>query len=250
MKRKIYLSVCLVLLIFSLCFSLTSCKTSDTDTAHPSAPDTPSSNKDGSTDIEDKTPEDTQPLDHYHLYELMILEPPSCGVEGRQAYICLICGVQQLESIIPALAHDYEYSSLLSSNATCTEDGKKVYYCTKCGITQEETFEATGHTWRVKTTCDSNTNELVFTPYCSKCSLVAIHEFRYKINDVCKLIEINNQFSEYGGHRTVNGIIVEYYHQAPYYRVYCDSTYLLIVRSDKPISYYKDEWYRECTVVL
>ena len=169
--------------------------------------------------------------DHDHIYELMVIEPPSCGVAGRQAYICIICGKRQYETIVAALPHNYKRSDALSSFPTCTTDGAEVYRCITCGCAQTEILEAIGHRWRTKINCDSNTNELIITPYCTVCQFVSSNEYRYKINDAEKLIYKNGQIAEYGGHRSSGGVIVEYYQKAPYYGVFCNDTYLLIVRN-------------------
>ena len=99
---------------------------------------------------------------------------------------------------------------------------------------------AKGHQWRTKSTCDSNTNELIVTPYCTFCQFVSPYAYRYKIDDVQELFNKNGQFSDLGGYMSSGGVIVEYYPAAPYYRVYCTDTYLLIVRSTSSIPNYSE----------
>ena len=215
MKKRSLSVLVILMLLSSLCF--TACDESETD--HDN------------NEIETSSGMNTQVLDHYHLYELMVIVQPSCGVEGRQAYVCAICGNQQHETSIAALPHNYKRSDALSAYPTCTTAGEEVYRCITCGCTQAEVLEAIGHRWRTKITCDSNTNELIITPYCTVCPFVSTSEYRYKINDAKKLIHQKGQIAEYGGHCSSNGIITEYYQRAPYYAVFCSDTYLLIVRN-------------------
>lgn len=259
MKRRAALLFGLFLLIFSVCLVITSCGASE---KNPNA-ESNKSEAPSSADVEtgDADSMDTQVLDHYHLYELMVLVHPSCGVEGKQAYVCVICGKQQHETSIAALPHNYKHSDILSAQPTCSTDGKNVEYCSTCGCTQEEVLTAKGHSWSPQASCDSNTNELVVTPYCTRCKLWSTYEYRYKVNDVKKLSKKGSLFGELDyimgyGDSSTNML------KAPYYGVYCHSTYLLIVRStksigsyqpsssilnDSPLNYYKAQG---CTVLL
>lgn len=231
MRRKIIIRFGLFLLVFSLIFTMASCDLDDSKAGTPDNDD----NDDFLVEADIDT--DIQMPDHYHLYELMIITPPSCGVEGVQAYMCVICGMLQHQSSIAALPHNYKRSDILSAYPTCTTSGKEVYYCSTCGCTQEEIQKAKGHKWRTKITTDSNTNEIIITPYCTVCQFSSTSEYRYKIDGVKKLIYKNGQIAEYGGHKFSGDIIIEYYLQAPYYAVYCSDRYLLIVRNAERLSW-------------
>lgn len=178
---------------------------------------------------------------HDHVYFLVITVAPSCGVEGKQAYVCDICGKKQCETSIDALQHNYKYSSELSIAPTCTTSGKKVEHCYNCGQNKEELWAATGHEWHTKSSCDSTTNELVITPYCTRCPLVSQNTYRYKVNDVTKLTSgSHNIFGEldYTIHGDKGNATIL---KAPYYAVYCNATYLLIARSAKSIAGYEPD---------
>lgn len=223
-------------IIFTLCLIVASCQSFDgLETTAPSDGDTispPVETTKGNMDIQD----------HDHIYELRVVVPPSCGIEGRQAYVCVICGKQQYPTSVEALPHNYNRSDTLSTWPTCTTAGASVYRCSTCGYTQAEVLEAIGHRWRTKITCDSNTNEIIITPYCSVCQFVSANGYRYKIDDVEKLIDVDGQFAEYGGHSSSGGIIIKYYQRAPYYRVFCSDTYLLIVRNTESFMLYDGFW--------
>lgn len=223
MKRRRVILFGLLLLTFSICLLVVSCVGSDAESHKANAPD--------SDDADDNNSMDILVPDHDHIYELTVLVPPSCGVEGIQAYVCVICGKLQHQTSVEALPHNYKRSDILSAWPTCTTAGKSVYCCGTCGCTQSEVLEAIGHRWRTKITCDSNTNELIITPYCTVCQFVSSNGYRYKINDVEKLIDINGQFAECGGYSSSGGVIIKYYQNAPYYRVFCTDTNLLIVRN-------------------
>lgn len=239
MKRIIVILFGILLLIFSLClvmscgsneehFALDGLKTTESKYVTASNSET---EKELIVETEANTSMDIVVLDHDHIYELNVLVPPSCGVEGIQAYACVICGKQQYVTSIAALPHSYKRSDTLSTYPTCTTDGKEVYRCGTCGCTQEEVLKAIGHRWRTKITCDSDTNEIIITPYCTVCGFVSTSEYRYKINDAEKLIHQKSQIAEYGGHCSSGDTIIEYYLRAPYYAVFCSDTYLLIVRN-------------------
>ena len=272
MKRKNTFRFVLFLLATMLIFVIVSCDDGSIDASQnqPSIGDT--TNK---TDITDEYDEPnnsdkkdnattTQQPDHDHIYEIIVLVEPSCGVEGKQVYECVICGKQQHElSISPlAPAHNYRYSSELSIAPTCTGVGKKVEHCYTCGQTKEDIWAATGHKWYITIDCDSVTNELVITPYCTKCPLVSQHEYRYKVNDVSKLTPGTlNVFGDLGV-TIIGGMGNATSLKAPYYAVYCNAEYLLIVRSSNsiagyvpdgaviggnPLDYYKK---RGCTILF
>lgn len=234
MKRRIIILFGLLLLIFSLCFVVMSCgpneEQSASDDTHTTAPSS-ADKKEPSVETETNNSTDILVPNHDHIYELNVLVPPSCGVVGIQAYVCVICGKQQQVTSIAALPHSYKRSDTLSTYPTCTTPGKEVYRCSTCGCTQEEILKARGHSWRTKITCDSDTNEIVITPYCTDCGFVSTSEYRYKVNDANKLIHQKSQIAEYSGHSSSGGVIIEYYLRAPYYAVYCSDTYLLIVRN-------------------
>ena len=238
----------LLLLIFALCLGVTSCNSLDEEEAF--------SEKDSSSEYI-KTPE------HDHIYELMMLEPPSCGVEGKQAYVCVICEKKQHETSIAAWEHTYQYSATLSVDPTCTSPGKKVEQCNNCGGAKEETFDALGHEWTDITTYDSNTNELIIKAHCTRCWFTSTQTSRYKINDGVKLVvrEITSN-SLYGDldFTYVSNKGYENVLKAPYYRVDCDGTYVFIVRNTKSFQAYSSynnvntrpmDFYRSqgCTVV-
>lgn len=218
-KRSLLVLVVLVLLI-PLCF--TACEESDA---------APNNDESETAKIETSRSMDIPVPDHDHIYELKVLVPPSCGVAGTQAYVCVICGKLQHETSVAALPHNYKRNDTLSAWPTCTTAGKGVYCCSTCGCTQEEVLGAIGHRWRTKITCNSNTNELIITPYCMVCHFVSTSEYKYRVNDAEKLIHQKDQIAEYSGHHSSNGIITGYYLRAPYYAVYCSDTYLLIVRN-------------------
>lgn len=258
MQRQIVCWFGLLLLILTLCLTMASC---DIGIASFETDVSSSDNKqDFPLETEASTSMDIQIPDHDHIYELRVLVPPSCSVEGIQAYVCVICGKQQHITNIAVLPHNYQRSDTLSSRPTCTTDGKEVYRCRNCGCSQAEVQEAKGHSWHTKVTCDSNTNELIVSPHCTRCSSDSTYGYRYKINDVKELIDKNGQFADYGGSASLNGSVVEYYQKAPYYRVYCTGTYLLIVRNTEPIAWYSEfgaiggaaGFYtsRGCTIVL
>ena len=226
MKIKIVLSFGLLLLVLIA----TSCDLNAFEAITPNH----ANNQDSHIETETTTSIDVQMPDHYHLYELMVISPPSCGVEGKQAYVCAICGELQHETSIAALPHNYQHSDILSTRQTCTTDGKEVYYCISCGCTQEEVLKATGHKWYTEAKCDSNTNEIVIEPYCTVCHSVSAYDFRYKINDVGKLVRVPSTGHLFGDldYIIVGGTQMS---KAPYYGVYCNDGYLLIVRSTQKV---------------
>lgn len=228
MQRQIVHWFGLLLLIFTLCLAMASCELGIDGETDASKGD---GKQDFSLETEASTSMDIQTPDHDHIYELRVLVPSSCSVEGIQAYVCVICGKQQHITNIAVLPHNYQRSDTLSVWPTCTTDGEEVYRCKNCGYTQAEVQEARGHMWRTKTTCDSNTNEIIITPYCTICQFVSASGYRYKINDAKKLIFQKGQIAEYGGHHSSGDIIIEYYLRAPYYAVFCSDAYLLIVRN-------------------
>lgn len=265
MKKQIVHWFGLLFLVFTVCLVVTSCDSLEKKSDLSSLETTESNmdnTRDSSVEIEANTSMDIQVSDHDHIYELVMLAPPSCGVEGRQVYECVICGKRQHETSVAALPHNYKRSDALSTWPTCTATGKQVYSCSTCGYTQSEVLEATGHEWFTKSSCDSTTNELLITPYCTRCALVSQYTYRYKVNDVTKLTPSSHNIfgeSDYtiignSGNATIS--------KAPYYAVYCNATYLLIVRSTQkitvddfsvgslmsdPLRFYTS---RGCTVVL
>lgn len=272
MKRKNVFWVALLLLAAMLVFMLASCDDASIDkpSNQPSVGGTTNnadiindSDKPNNSDKKDNETITQQP-DHDHIYEITVLVQPSCGVEGKQVYECVICGKQQHETSIAPLApaHNYHYSSELSIAPTCTSVGKKVEHCYTCGQNKEEIWAATGHKWYITIDCNSVTNELVITPYCTNCPLVSQHEYRYKVNDVSKLTPGTlNVFGDLGV-TIIGGMGNATSLKAPYYAVYCNAEYLLIVRSSNsiagyvpdgaviggnPLDYYKK---RGCTILL
>lgn len=243
MRRKIFLLFGTIVLIFCLLLAIASCVSSDNDTSVDIKDEDSSidiKDEDASLETENNTTSTQQP-DHDHIYELMVLLAPTCGVEGKQAYVCVICGKKQHETGIEALQHNYQFSSELSVPATCTSGGKRTEYCNKCGgiKVDEAVWKARGHSWIDKTTCDSSTNELIITPHCTMCQLVSAYEFRYKINDVVKLVPAGNYYL-FGDLDYILGVGDHQQNvaKAPYYGVYCCDGYLLILRNTKSFGYY------------
>ncbi len=270
--RKSAILIAIFVIISSLVFSLAACSSSDIDEvpSQPSDNNSSGNGATGGTSEENNNPSEgdnattTQPTDHDHIYEITVLVQPSCGVEGKQVYECVICGKRQHETAIAPLAtqHNYQYSSELSIAPTCTVAGKKVEHCYTCGQDKEEVWPATGHKWHTKSSVDSNTNEIIITPYCTRCPLISQYPYKYKVSDVSKLTAGSNGI--YGeldytiiGDRG-NATILK----SPYYAVYCTAEYLLIARSSKsitgyipdgavingnPLDYYKN---RGCSILI
>ena len=259
MRRKIVLRFWLLLLTFILCLAVVSCDLDrfKTDTSNSG------DKQDSPIETEADTRMDIPVPDHDHIYELTVLEQPSCGVEGKQAYVCVICGKTQHETIIAAWEHNYQYSTVLSVPPTCSSSGRNVEHCNNCGDNKEETLKALGHEWTDITTHDSNANELIIKAHCTRCWLTSTQTSRYKIDDVVKLVvrEITSN-SLYGDldYTYVSDRGYENVLKAPYYRVDCDGTYIFIVRNTKsfqayspynnintrPMDFYKSQG---CTVV-
>lgn len=197
--------------------------------------------KPSSAENKDNNSMDILDPDHDHIYELKVLAQASCGVEGKQAYVCVACGKQQYVTSIAALSHNYQYNSELSVASTCSSMGKTVEQCTNCGGTKEETFRALGHEWTDITTHDSNANELIIKTHCTRCWFTSTQTYQYKINDVVKLVvrEITSN-SLYGDldYTYVSDRGYENVLKAPYYRVDCDGTYVFIVRNTKSFQAY------------
>lgn len=270
MKMRKSCLFCLLLLVLTLVIALASCENNNENITSSTPPSKDDSASIGNTDSSIKGDEsstdsnNSSQTDHDHIYEIIVLVQPSCGVEGKQVYECVICGKRQHETSIAPLAaqHNYQYSSQLSIAPTCTTAGKKVEHCYTCGQNKEEVWAATGHKWHTKSSCDATTSELVITPYCTRCPLVSQFTYRYKVTDVTKLTAgTNGIYAELDytiiGDRGNSTIL-----KGPYYAVYCTADYLLIVRNPNsivgyvpdgavingnPLDYYKN---RGCTILL
>ena len=224
MKNKRFFLLTLLLLTSILCVNITSCDP----------------NNKPSHEKQEDFNSNTSVLEHDHVYKLKVLVSPSCGVEGEKAYVCEICGKKQYKTSIAALNHEFQYDSILSTPPKCTTNGLRVEKCKNCGDIRESVSLAQGHNWYPTVSCDSNTNELVIISECTHiaCNSKSTYEYRYKIDDVKKLVGEDYIFAELD--RTIiSGTSISYMQKAPYYGVYCSSTYLLIVRNTKSFPDYE-----------
>lgn len=234
MKSRLFILFAVAILVITLCFVVAFC---------------------GS--FGDSKNTSTQAPDHDHVYELTVLVPPSCGVRGNQAYVCAICGKQQNRTDIAAWEHNY---NTVSSWSDCTSPGEKVDTCENCGDRKVEILEALGHDWKSLTYHDLKSNELTITPFCARCYSAPMQEHRYKLIDIEKLAVTSSDLYGELDYKYATDKGYSYVLKAPYYRIYCEGNYVLIVRNTKsfdaysphatpnisPLNFYKSQG---CTVV-
>lgn len=209
-------------------------------TTAPTAP-TPPINTTAQTITNANQNEVSTSSNHDHVYSLKTILQPSCDTAGKKAYICEICQKKQYETPIDPLGHNFIHSTTLSIPPTCESDGKNVLICNRCNSTQQERIPAYNHSWQLNVSCNSQSNEIVITPICNTCQTTATETIRYKIDDVTKLISVKDDCFAELDYTIIDPSYQRQVPKAPYYRVYCTSNYLLIIRKESFITpYYND----------
>ena len=102
-----------------------------------------------------------------HNYSI-IVEEPSCTMEGCTHYVCMECDYSYTTDHVGALGHNY---STVVTPPTCTEGGYTEYTCDVCGDPYTADYtEATGHSYGEGVVTDPNCTTAGYTTYtCGEC---------------------------------------------------------------------------------
>ena len=73
-----------------------------------------------------------------HIFELKSEKAPTCSAEGKNVYLCSVCGATKTETVAKK---DHTYKNILTK-ATPTKDGKIVPTCSVCGAKKTATVIA------------------------------------------------------------------------------------------------------------
>ena len=102
------------------------------------------------------------------MYIETVIRDATCTQDGLAKAMCLDCGVENYEIILPAYGHDYDEHV---EEATCTQDGMIFYKCKRCGDEYEEVIPAPGHDYVAKVTKQATCEEKGVRTYtCSRCN--------------------------------------------------------------------------------
>ncbi len=71
-----------------------------------------------------------------------VVTPADCEQDGKEIYICTVCGVKDTR-VIKAEGHK-EDKGVVTLKPTCAEAGEKTFTCKNCGKTRTEEIPATG----------------------------------------------------------------------------------------------------------
>ena len=122
---------------------------------------------------EDKVTEVIPATGHKWNEEYTVDKEASCTEEGSKSIHCSVCNAVKEGSsrTIAKTAHSYgEWKTVKA--ATCTEAGSKERTCSTCGNKETQTIPASGHTWKIDSTVDTEatcTADGSKSIHCTKC---------------------------------------------------------------------------------